>query len=239
MKIYLSALITLAICGMILAGSCKHLPDPNSSNIPTDTAGVNAPCDPNIVYFNKDIQPLLTSYCSVPKSATNSKGCHDAITHKEGVNLSNYNSIITTGEVSAGNASSGKMMESILKGEMPEKGFPALSSAQIAMLQKWITQGAKNNYCAECDTAGYKFAIGIFPLIETSCKGCHSGPTPSGGILLTSYTEIMKVDTAVLRRAINWGNTTATQKNMPPSKQLMSCQIDNITKWINDGRKNN
>lgn len=238
MKIYLSALITLAICGMILAGSCKHMPDPNTTNTPVDTSGVNAPCDPNTVYFNRDIQPLLTSYCSVPKSATNSKGCHDAISKKEGVNLSNYTSIITTGEVKAGKPSSGKMMESIIKGEMPENGWPALSSAQIAMIQKWITQGAKNNYCAECDTAGYKFATGIFPLIDKSCKACHSGTTPSGGILLTNYTEIMKVDTAVMRRAITWGNTN-TAKNMPPSTKLMSCQIDNINKWINDGRKNN
>ncbi len=239
MKIYLSALITLAICGMILAGSCKHLTDPNWSNIPTDTAGVNTPCDPNTVYFNRDIQPLLTSYCSVPKSATNAKGCHDGITKKEGVNLSNYTDIINTGEVRAFKPSSGKMMESILKGEMPEINWPQLSAAQIALLQKWITQGAKNNYCAECDTAGYRFATGIVPLIDISCKACHSGTNPSGGILLTSYTEIIKIDTAVLRRAINWGNTTAPQKNMPPSKILMNCQIDNINKWINDGRKNN
>lgn len=238
MKIYLSALITLAICGMIMAGSCKHQPDPNVINTPTDTSGVNTPCDPNTVYFNRDIQPLLTSYCSVPKSATNSKGCHDATSRREGVILTDYNNIINTGQVSAGNPTSGDMMKSILKGEMPEKGFPALSSAQIAMLQKWITQGAKNNYCAECDTAGYKFATGIFPLIDKSCKACHSGTAPSGGILLTSYTEIMKVDTAVMRRAITWGNTN-TAKNMPPSTKLMSCQIDNINKWINDGRKNN
>ncbi len=239
MKIYLSALITLAICGMILAGSCKHQPDPYWSNIPRDTAGVNAPCDPNIVYFNKDIQPLLTSYCSVPRnSTTNARGCHDAISNREGVNLSNYNSIIKTGEVNGGSPSSGKMMESILKGDMPQSNWPQLSADQIALIQKWITQGAKNNYCAECDTAGYKFATGIFPLIDKSCKACHSGTSPSGGIMLTNYTEIMKVDTAVLRRAITWGNTTLS-KNMPPSTKLMNCQIDNITKWINDGRKNN
>lgn len=239
MKIYLSALVTLAIIGLMLAGSCKHQPDSYWSNIPRDTAGVSAPCDKNIVYFNKDIQPLLTTYCSSPMSQKNPEGCHDAISHKDGVNLSNYSDIISTGEVDIKtfNPASGEMMKQILKGKMPPLGSPALSQDQINLIQKWITQGAKNNYCAECDTAGYKFATGITPLIGTFCLGCHTGNSPGGGYLLTNYTEIMKIDTAVLLRAINWGNAN-TAKNMPRTK-LMSCQIDNITKWINDGRKNN
>jgi hypothetical protein len=69
------------------------------------TGAVNT-CSPDTVYFVNDIMPLISSNCTM-------SGCHDAITHADGVDLTSYTKIMRY--VSAGNASGSKLYKEIIK----------------------------------------------------------------------------------------------------------------------------
>ena len=47
------------------------------------------PCDPDSVYFDNQVLPILVSNCAKP-------GCHDAASHQDGVVLSSYASLMST-----------------------------------------------------------------------------------------------------------------------------------------------
>ena len=51
-------------------------------------------CSPDTVYFKQTILPLVTSNCAM-------SGCHDAISHKEGVILTDYTNIMREVKVSS------------------------------------------------------------------------------------------------------------------------------------------
>ena len=44
-------------------------------------------CSPDSVYFVNEIMPIISSNCTM-------SGCHDNITHAEGVNLTTYTNIM-------------------------------------------------------------------------------------------------------------------------------------------------
>ncbi|MCX6843974.1 MAG: hypothetical protein NTX53_17055 [candidate division WOR-3 bacterium] len=92
----------------------------------------------------KDVQPILTQTC-VPCHA----GGKDA---KGNYDLTCYAGVTGNGEDSVpnvlpGNADSSTLyrrLNDTVPTQMP-KGRPALTAAQLATIQKWINQGAKNN----------------------------------------------------------------------------------------------
>ena len=101
-----------------------------------------AACSPDTVYFLNEIMPIISSNCTM-------SGCHDNISHAEGVNLTTYTNIMRY--VKAGNAGNSKLYEVIIKtggDRMPPSPMAPLTSVQKAFIQKWINQGAKNNNCA-------------------------------------------------------------------------------------------
>ncbi len=218
----------------ILSNSCKHIPEWLQSDLPVnDSTLIGIPCSADTIYFNRDIAPLLATNCAM-------SGCHDATTHAEGVNLSVYSKIMSTGGVKPGSPTSSKLYTVTLKSNpqdrMPPSPSPALTTDQKTKLYKWIAQGAQNNYCYDCDSTAFKFNLNILPIIQNNCTGCHNSGNTSGGVMLTNYSEIT---TALvgnrLQNTIAWTGV----KNMPPSIKLPSCKIDNINKWIANGALNN
>jgi len=121
---------------------------------------------------------------------------------------------------------------------MPPPPAAPLTPAQINKIYKWISQGALNNYCEQldCDSLNVSFSVDVFPVIQNTCLGCHSGSNPNGGILLTNYQQIKSQaaisagSTGSLIGAITWdaGNT-----NMPYNgARLSDCDIGIIRNWI-------
>src|SRR5688500_13456166 len=87
---------------LILLQGCEHDPvvepiDPDPDPIdttgnPIDTSDIGGtPCDPNLVYFDMVILPILKSNCA-------KSGCHDAITHQEGIILDSYENVMGSDE---------------------------------------------------------------------------------------------------------------------------------------------
>jgi cytochrome c5 len=82
------------------------------------------------------------------------------------------------------------------------------------------------------------FSENVQPLLNNRCNSCHGGSSPSAGINLTSYTEVMKyVNNGSLMGSVNHtSGFSAMPKN---SGKMSSCEIGTIQSWIDSGALNN
>ncbi len=230
-----ASLIFISI--MLIAFSCKHEPIDTGLIKPIDTSGTNGiPCSSDTVYFEQQILPLLQSSCAL-------SGCHDAATHKDDVILDSYSNIIATGGIKVKDPTDSKIYEKMVEtGEdrMPPLPAAAMTTEQLALIAKWIGQGAKNNSCPDigCDTTNVKYSTHIKPLIQNTCQGCHSGAAPAGGIDLSTYAGIK----AIADNGKFFGTIShlTGYKPMPQNgNKLSDCRINMVKIWINGGALEN
>ena len=219
----------IALSTFFWLASCQHKPDVFFNNTPK----ISTQCDPDTVYFQNDILPLLNSTCAVT-------GCHDAQTGKHGVVLVDYNSVMKTGEISIGNPSDSKIYAVVTKKDnerMPPSPYQSWTSSDVSMLYTWIKQGALNNECnadgSVCDTSNVNFNKDVAPIFQTYCFGCHSQANPSGGVDLTNFDQLATlIDNGSLLGSINGA---AGYNPMPKGgSKLSNCDILKITIWAND-----
>ncbi|MBL7764948.1 MAG: hypothetical protein JNJ58_02560 [Chitinophagaceae bacterium] len=238
---YQRSIIVLGIL-IVFAFACKHTTispttNPNGNNGGGGgNGGSSTNCSPDTVYFTNDILPIMISNCTM-------SGCHNAADHKEGVILTDYNNIMATSDVEPGNPSSSDLYKVLIKTDpdkiMPRPPMSPLTAAQIAMVKKWIEQGAKNNSCTSCDTSGeMKFAANVQPILQANCTGCHSASSPGGGINLSDYPGVSVVvnNGKLIGSITHAGGFSAMPKN---GNKLSDCHISQIQKWINNGAQNN
>lgn len=130
--------------------------------------------------------------------------------------------------------------------------FSIIIGASIAFIscehQPKIKIGAGNNNTpvdstnngTNCSPDTVYFVNEILPMITSNCAqaGCHDNITQAEGIVLNSYSNIMRTV-----RAGNASNSKLYKEiingNMPPAGSMTQEQIDKIKKWINQGAKNN
>ncbi len=213
---------------------------------PTDTTGNDTtviihPCDPDTIYFERDLLPIFISNCA-------KSGCHDAASRQDGVILDSYQNIFNTGDVRPGRPGNSDLYEVITEND-PDKVMPpppnaGLSSAEIAMIRTWIEQGAKNLSCGDstiitgCQTANMSFAQDVQPILNTYCRGCHNSSSASGGIDLSSHTGVLgPANSGQLYGAI--AHNAGFQPMPQGGNKLGDCQIDKIKAWIDQGAKDN
>jgi mono/diheme cytochrome c family protein len=234
-KLNLTMIIVVLTSAMF---SCEHdVPEPSSGLQPNgqDPITYTDSCNPDTVYFEQDVLPLLNSNCAF-------SGCHDQGTAKEGVILTTYEHILTSDVIRPYRPDNSDLYEFITETDpdkaMPPPPFDALSADQIAIIRKWISQGAKNLSCiAGCNKTNVSYTNVISKIIETRCKGCHSGNAPGGGILLTNYSQVNAIATD--NRLLGVVRQLKGYKAMPLGGQkLPSCQIDQISIWVKNGSKN-
>jgi len=234
--------IGLIFCAFIFL-SClndRNSPLADHPNV-TDTIKVIVPpkpavdCSPDTVYFKQTILPLVTSNCA-------KSGCHDAISHKEGVVLTDYSNIMR--EVKVSSPASSDLYKCLNKTgdeRMPPAPAAEFSLSNKALLLKWIQQGAKNNSCsntANCDTVNVTYNASVAPILKTYCVGCHSATSPSAGVDLSTFAGV-KVQ-AANGRLIGSITHAVGYKPMPSStSKLGSCEINQIQVWITKGTLNN
>ncbi|MEI8097551.1 MAG: hypothetical protein WCG74_01905 [Sediminibacterium sp.] len=225
------------IVGLVLLASiaCKHqMVVPGTSTSPIiitnpGTGGGSTSNPSDTVCFNSEVLPLYQSYCA-------SAGCHSAASARSGVVTTDYFNIMKG--IRANSPNSSKYYTILFNG-MPPRGSPQMTAAQVATIQKWITQGALNTLCVTttCDSTKTTYSNGISTLFATYCNGCHGVAPGSGNIILGDYTNAKNTGISIKQsflNDINYAGATAA-KNMPPAGKLSSCQILQITKWINNG----
>ncbi|MEP7376900.1 MAG: hypothetical protein ABI675_26105 [Chitinophagaceae bacterium] len=229
------AIALAAIVAMVIA--CRHeIPIINDGGGNGNGGGTPQPastCSPDTVYFVNDIMPIISSNCTM-------SGCHDNITHAEGVNLTSYSNIVRY--VSAGNAGNSKLYKVIIKtnkDRMPPSPMAPLSQAQKDKVAKWINQGAKNNNCTgQCDTALFTYSAAVKPIMDNKCVGCHNPSSLGGNIDASTYSKLRLI-------ALNgklYGSVAhqAGYSPMPKnSSKLSDCEIRQVQQWINAGSLNN
>ena len=194
------------------------------------------PCDPDTVYFEADLLPILLSTCARP-------GCHD-VTAQDGVRLDSYEAVMASNVVVPGDPLESEMYENIIETD-PDKRMPPppndpMPTENIQLVYKWISQGAQNLFCeADCDTTNVTFSGVIWPeIIQKSCTGCHSGASPNGGVSLENYEDVVAV--AQSGQLLGVIEHQAGYPPMPQNgPQLSDCKITQIRKWIDDGTPNN
>lgn len=236
MKKKLLAVFGVLAGGLLFLLACRHeIPGVSDT---TGGGGTVIPppastCNPDSVYFVTQVMPLISSNCTM-------SGCHDAITHADGVNLTTYNNILRY--VSPGNAANSKLYKVLNKtgsDRMPPPPMQGFTTAQKALIQKWINQGAKNNNCTgSCDTAVFTYSGAIKPIMDNKCAGCHNPANLGGNIDLSVYTAVR---TSALNGKL-YGSIAHQPGYSPMPKnaaKLSDCEIRQVQKWIAAGSLNN
>jgi hypothetical protein len=231
--------LQLIILSLILLMACKHDPEVLSTVDPIDTTGIidnTSHCSPDTIYFEQQVLPLLRSGCA-------KSGCHDVASHKEGIVLDSYSSILGTGGINLSNPTNSKIYRAMVNsGEdrMPPSPAPAFNSDQLLIVSKWIGQGANDNSCLEsgCDTVNIAYSTHIKPLIQNNCIGCHSGSNPGGGIGLSVYNDVKTIaDNGKFMGSID--HLSGYSPKPKNGNKLTDCQINMVKIWINNGAPDN
>jgi uncharacterized membrane protein len=113
-----------------------------------------------------------------------------------------------------------------------------LTPEQMALINKWITEGALNRTCSDgCDPNLSKFALGVNPIITANCLGCHNNSLASGGINLNGYNNIktQALNGKLLCVIQQTGACSSMPQNAP--KLGANC-IELIQNWITNGAQN-
>lgn len=100
--------------------------------------GLNTTCDTaGTISFSAKVQPILTTFCGTSGNAA--PACHGQ-NASSGIPLVSYADVV--------NSAAGSLMDAInhSNGASPmPKGGGKLDDCRIAIIQKWIDQGAENN----------------------------------------------------------------------------------------------
>lgn len=209
---------------------------------PVDTGAIFPP-NPDTTCFVQDVLPIFQSSCATT-------GCHDAITHAEGYRFTSYATITQNPEsVVPFNPNESKVYKVITEDEaddrMPPPPNNPLTAEQIAVIRKWILEGAINSDCPDlnCDTLNtISFSNQVLPIIQTNCTGCHSSVTTNGGITLENYSDVYNVSTSLVNGTPLLVGTIRRMNGfiaMPPSTVLDECTIRTIELWIDQGISDN
>ncbi len=212
--------------------ACTH--EPTSPNGNTNPSTISSNCNPDSVYFVNDVMPIIASNCAM-------SGCHDAVTRADGVDLTSYAKIMQY--VRAGSASRSELYEVIVETDpddrMPPPPRSPLTATQIAKIQKWINQGAKNNSCiGSCDTTQFTYAAVIKPIMDNKCAGCHKAGNLGGNVDVSNYngTKVVALNGKLLGSISHQTGFSPMPKN---SAKLSDCEITQVRRWIAAGSLNN
>ncbi len=204
---------------------------------PPDSADFSGtPCDPDSAYFRNTVFPLINSSCAI-------SGCHDVASAEEGVILTSYQYILTTGKIKVFKPTQSKFYTLLSDPDpddrMPPAPAPAFTAAQKAIIKKWIEQGALDNGCNEnygtgCSTTDVTYSNFVAPLVANQCNGCHSQASTGGGVLLKTLADVKaSVAKGEFYESIAWTNgVSAMPKN---GSKLSDCFQQKVKAWIDAG----
>lgn len=224
------AFAAFVISLLVFIVACKHdAPIPEPSNEPI----VSLDCPSDTVYFQNTILPILISNCAM-------SGCHDQVSAREGIILTDYVQAINTGSIQPGNAKHSELYEAITDFNsddiMPPSNYGSLTSEEINAIKTWIDQGAINNMCGKCDTNNFTFSSGVWPIVESNCQGCHTNATQENGMHQFNNWQDIVADSEAF-----WGSILGIDYSPMPqnSNGLNDCQKTIIRKWLDSGAPNN
>ena len=247
-KVIALMVVVLVITILLVIPSCQHdlvyntpiIPIDTNHNpidtVPLDTLHCDT-CAAGVISFTEDVLPILQSNCA-------QTGCHDAITHKDGLNTTSYATLMAGSHKPT--SLTGSFFESLTatgSDAMPPLPSAPLTAAQIQIIQTWIQLGHQNTTCTHictCDTVNVSFASSINPAIQTFCKGCHQASNAQGGVDLTGYANVLaQVNNSKLMKTIKHEIGPGIVAMPYNAAKLNDCTISKFQSWVNAGAPNN
>ncbi|MDQ1267179.1 MAG: hypothetical protein QG635_2333 [Bacteroidota bacterium] len=128
-KVIIASIIIFSVVFASFISSCKHTVEPIDTKT---TAGI---C------FDSQVLPLFQANCAIPD-------CHSGLEPEGDISFENYNSIME--KITPNSLSGSKVYKVITKTDedvMPPPPKQPLNATQIAIIEKWILEGAKNTSC--------------------------------------------------------------------------------------------
>jgi mono/diheme cytochrome c family protein len=167
-------------------------------------------------------------------------GCHDSQTAEDGVVLTDYLSIMNSDIIERGKPNKSELVDVLTESggdQMPPSPYSALSPDMIAKIENWISQGAINNQCMECDSTLYSFSLGVWPIVRDNCQGCHSSSTSQNGYhVFNNYQNIVDDSSAFWNSILETNGYSLMPQN---TSGLDDCKIKVIRNWFEAGAPNN
>lgn len=217
---------------VLIGTSCEHEIVANF-----DQPVILEPCDPAIINYDLDVQPVLTSHCAIP-------GCHDNQTPAVFIDLSTYDAVMESevlGEliVKPGDPANSKLwraMKALDLIPMPPPFNYQVLGADQQKIRQWIEQGAQRlEPCVDitCDTTRFDWSTTIRPIMNRYCRGCHYKDYPAADINLDFHSQVQEEALNGLLYESVAG--IAPARLMPLDKPMPDCQIIQIRKWVEAG----
>ena len=185
------------------------------------------------VYFANDVLPILLKNCAI-------SGCHNERDKTEGIVLTSYHNVMDKENhlVNTNEIKKSKLL-SVLNGEsyhiMPPPDYPPLSNNEVQMIEKWILQGALNNYQPNLAAIeNPSFIQDIKPIIDLYCIRCHAGNEAPANLNLEMEMQItMIANNGDLIDALKGTNNL---KRMPSKSSPLPLHLQKtIENWVKNG----
>jgi uncharacterized membrane protein len=160
-------------------------------------------------------------------------GCHDAGNPR--VALVAYAGIMNG--IQEGNAEGSWFYHAIGHG-MPPLAEPQMSPEQLAVINQWIQEGAKNSNCddVDCDSTNVAYTGNVEKILADNCNGCHNStvyPNARQFSSLDFARSVIAGDPERFLRSIRYA--AGPQANMPPSFKMNVCDRQKLEAWVNKG----
>jgi mono/diheme cytochrome c family protein len=199
---------------------------------------INDPiCDTNKVYYEIDIKPLITNNCAM-------SGCHNKEDRKKGYEFETYEGVMKA--VTPNQPDESELYKSLLATggkRMPPAPAAQFNNDQLALVRRWIEQGAINNTCGQvssCNVLNVSYTNDLLPVFAANCNGCHGPGGSMQSVPTNTYVGVKAmVDANSLLLSINQNGGAYSAMPPAPASKLQSCNIDKISAWINAGAPNN
>ncbi|MBI1354667.1 MAG: DUF1553 domain-containing protein [Acidobacteria bacterium] len=201
-----------------------------------------APTAGNAPVFEKDVLPILSTYCFT---------CHGKSSPELGMDLRTAASVLRGSfngpVIEKGSPEKSRLYLKVSKHEMPPPAFESVvPEADVETIRRWIETGATSEAGSEIPESAQRqiqrFEEQVLPLLQARCVACH-GETPQSGLDLRSLAAVLRggehgpvieegfSDKSILIRQLDRGA-------MPPQgagEPLSKAEVDTIRAWIDEG----
>ena len=202
-----------------------------------------APAAGDVPIFEKDVQPILWTYCLT---------CHGKSSPEQGVDLRTARTVLRGGfngpVVQEGSPEDSLLYQKLSQGKMPPRAFKSrVPEADVETIRRWIEAGARSqqgdDVPEEARRQIARFETEIQPLPKERCVVCHGGSAPQSGLDLGTLASTLRggnhgpvvlegfSDKSILVRQLVNGA-------MPPEgagNALSDAEIELIREWIDEG----
>lgn len=195
--------------------------------------------------FDRDIRPILQSYCSK---------CHGPDNRKAELNLADSANILRGGEsgnpsLQPGSADDSPLYELVASGEMPPEKEARPTREQVAMLKSWIDLGAPGlAHNSAQDISLNVVARRVFDIFEWKCLPCHGRRIQQNGLDLRNLDSMLRggksgpalvprdPDASLILQRIHADEMPPFKQRYPFSvKPVSKMELEQIRIWITAG----